>query len=411
MADYSKSYTLPTAVSDKTAEEKFTLYHNLKAACDDIRNNGLVAYSEIESATLSVSGNLNTNSNPAKMGVYRRNSSGGYDKITTDSQDIQIGGSLGEKWSEALTVTSMFNSKNSDAGYVTNSHGGANANHIAVQFVHAWLVLSYTYSTKYKLTINFNKPRAKVSVSKTGEGTVTGAGTYHYNTNYTITATPATGWKFVKWSDGNTSASRTFTVNSSLITAYETSKSYQAIFEKQTYTLTATAGTGGTVSGGGTYEYGKSATLTATPNTGYKFKYWQDNTSLTNATRTVTVTGNATYTAVFEKLTYTISTAVTPSGSGIVEGGGTYNHGDTVSLFAMANEGYEFVRWSDGVEYDHRSITVIGSATYTAIFEKILPPEITSVQMLYSNKQISAENKVPAGGFFRIVVGAVAYDS
>lgn len=96
---------------------------------------------------------------------------------------------------------------------------------------------------------------------------------------------------------------------------------------------------------------------------------------------------------------------------GAVEGGGTYNHGDTVSLFAMANEGYEFVRWSDGWDIDHRLITVTESATYTAIFEKILPPEITSVQMLYSNKQISAANKVPAGEFFRIVVGAVAYDS
>lgn len=96
---------------------------------------------------------------------------------------------------------------------------------------------------------------------------------------------------------------------------------------------------------------------------------------------------------------------------GTVEGGGTYNHGDTVSLFAMAKEGYEFVQWSDGLDIDHRLITVTESATYTAIFEKILPPEITSVQMLYSNKQISAENKVPAGEFFRIVVGAVAYDS
>lgn len=95
---------------------------------------------------------------------------------------------------------------------------------------------------------------------------------------------------------------------------------------------------------------------------------------------------------------------------GTVEGGGIYNHGDTASLFATANEGYEFVQWSDGVEYDLRSITVTGSATYTAIFEKIPPPEITSVQMLYSNKQISAANKVPAGEFFRIVVGAVAYD-
>lgn len=36
-------------------------------------------------------------------------------------------------------------------------------------------------------------------------------------------------------------------------------------------------------------------------------------------------------------------------------------------------------------------------------------PEITSVQMLYSNKQISASNKVPAGEYFRIVVGAIAH--
>ena len=36
-------------------------------------------------------------------------------------------------------------------------------------------------------------------------------------------------------------------------------------------------------------------------------------------------------------------------------------------------------------------------------------PEITSIQMFYSNKQISADNKVPVGEYFRIVVGAVAH--
>ena len=64
-----------------------------------------------------------------------------------------------------------------------------------------------------------------------------------------------------------------------------------------TYTLTVNAGTGGTVTGGGTYESGTSVTIKATPNSGYKFVKWSDGN--TNATRTVTVTGNATYTAVF----------------------------------------------------------------------------------------------------------------
>lgn len=64
------------------------------------------------------------------------------------------------------------------------------------------------------------------------------------------------------------------------------------------YTLTVTAGQGGTVSGGGDYEAGATATLTATPSSGYHFVSWSDGN--TNATRTVTVTGNATYTATFE---------------------------------------------------------------------------------------------------------------
>lgn len=65
-------------------------------------------------------------------------------------------------------------------------------------------------------------------------------------------------------------------------------------------TVTANPTTGGTVTGGGTYENGTSVTLTATPNTGYKFKQWSDGN--TSATRTVTVSGDATYTAEFEKV-------------------------------------------------------------------------------------------------------------
>ena len=66
--------------------------------------------------------------------------------------------------------------------------------------------------------------------------------------------------------------------------------------------MTVTAGTGGTVSGSGTYNYGATATLKATPSAGYHFVKWSDGN--TNASRTVTVTGNATYTAIFEQDLY-----------------------------------------------------------------------------------------------------------
>ena len=65
------------------------------------------------------------------------------------------------------------------------------------------------------------------------------------------------------------------------------------------YTITTSA-TNGTVTGGGTYDKNASATLTATPNSCYRFVRWSDNN--TNNPRTVTVTGNATYTAIFEKV-------------------------------------------------------------------------------------------------------------
>ena len=65
------------------------------------------------------------------------------------------------------------------------------------------------------------------------------------------------------------------------------------------YNITVTAGEGGTVAGGGMYESGTMATLTATPNSGYKFTKWSDGN--TSASRTVTVTADASYTAQFEK--------------------------------------------------------------------------------------------------------------
>lgn len=66
----------------------------------------------------------------------------------------------------------------------------------------------------------------------------------------------------------------------------------------KSYTVTVNAGTGGTVSGGGTFTSGTSTTLKAIPNEGYRFVKWSDGN--TSATRTVTVTNNATYTAYFE---------------------------------------------------------------------------------------------------------------
>jgi hypothetical protein len=66
------------------------------------------------------------------------------------------------------------------------------------------------------------------------------------------------------------------------------------------YTITATSNNPawGTVSGGGSYGNGATATLTAMPNAGYRFVRWQDGN--TENPRIVTVTSDATYIAYFE---------------------------------------------------------------------------------------------------------------
>lgn len=71
--------------------------------------------------------------------------------------------------------------------------------------------------------------------------------------------------------------------------------------EMYTITVTSNNESWGTVTGGGTFANGATTVIKATANSGYRFVSWQD--SDTNAERTITVTGDATYTATFAAVT------------------------------------------------------------------------------------------------------------
>lgn len=60
-----------------------------------------------------------------------------------------------------------------------------------------------------------------------------------------------------------------------------------------TYTVTANAGTGGTVSGGGSFAAGASCTLTASAASGYHFLGWYENGSSISTTNPLTITVNS----------------------------------------------------------------------------------------------------------------------
>ena len=114
-------------------------------------------------------------------------------------------------------------------------------------------------------------------------------------------STAANNYTFAGWFDTDASTGGTQLTTSTKCTSNKTWYARWTASTRQ-YKLTVTAGTGGTVSGGGTYNYNASATLKATANSSYHFVKWSDGN--TSATRTVTVTKDATYTATFEQDPY-----------------------------------------------------------------------------------------------------------
>lgn len=131
--------------------------------------------------------------------------------------------------------------------------------------------------------------------------------TLNYNSRLTVLptanrdSTVANDYLFDGWYDTKASTGGTKLTTSTKCTGDKTWYARWIVIDK-TYTLTITAGTGGTVSGGGTYAYNTKVTIKATANSGYHFVKWSDGN--TNAIREVTVTGDATYTATFAQDPY-----------------------------------------------------------------------------------------------------------
>ena len=146
-------------------------------------------------------------------------------------------------------------------------------------------------------------------------------------------------------------------------------------YTAQTYIVTANAGTGGAVEGGGTYEEGSTATLTATPNNHYDFVNWTGDVESTDNPLVITsVNNDLTITANFQEHTkYTIIAVPNDENMGTVTGGDTYYVGETITLKATANSGYVFAGWDDGEKSATRTVEVSGDATYTANFQAIAP--------------------------------------
>ena len=129
------------------------------------------------------------------------------------------------------------------------------------------------------------------------------------------------------------------------------------------YTITLSAGEGGTVSTtGGEYELGQTVSVTATPQGEYVFTSWSDGN--TDATRTITISSNTTLTANFEKKKYSLTINIEGEGEvleEIVNAGRTtdYGSGTTVKLTAVPAEGWVFVGWTGAIESEELEVQLL----------------------------------------------------
>lgn len=139
-----------------------------------------------------------------------------------------------------------------------------------------------------------------VTLSQNNEhGTVSGSGTFTHGTSVTVHAEATTGgYYFCYWIEDGVIVSE----NADYTFNIKYNRNLQAVFlDSFTIEAETSNATCGTVSGGGTYGYNASCTLTATPNSGYIFENWTKNNEIVSCDNpyTFAVTGPGTYTAHF----------------------------------------------------------------------------------------------------------------
>ena len=186
----------------------------------------------------------------------------------------------------------------------------------------------------------------------------------------TVTAVPPAIHHFEKWTKGGADYS---TDNPLWVTDVTEAMVLTAHFAINTYTLTYTAGAGGSISGDTpqTVDHGSGGTeVEAVPVAGYHFVKWSDDSTVNPRTDT-NVTGDISVSASFAINTYTLT--YYGGSSAIIMGASpqTVNHGSNgTPVEAVPDTGYHFVQWSDGSTDNPRTdLNVSYNITVTAYCE------------------------------------------
>jgi uncharacterized repeat protein (TIGR02543 family) len=191
----------------------------------------------------------------------------------------------------------------------------------------------------------------------------------HGESGTPVTAIPDAGYVFVKWSDDVTTATR-------VEVDVTQSRSFFAEFEAipGQFTLSYSAGEGGSILGDAEQlveERTNGTAVTAVPDIGYEFVQWSDGSSQNPRTDT-DVQADIAVEATFQRMQYWVTYTRSDLEAGYITPGTAFlvYHGDDVPMVtAVANDGFAFVQWSDGLTSPTRQdLEVTGPLTFEAQF-------------------------------------------
>jgi hypothetical protein len=194
-------------------------------------------------------------------------------------------------------------------------------------------------------------------------GNIMGDGDYVVNSPLTIDAIANDGYRFVQWNDGNTQNPRAITLTQDTL--------FTAWFEAIRYHVTVLTNdvNMGIVAGNGNYVANSTTIIGAIANQDYHFIEWNDGN--TDNPRTITVTQDSIFTAIFEEQQmFHVSVNPNNPSMGSIIGNGDYAKDMTVTIAAIPKTGYNFTYWNDGNTDNPRTITVTQDTIFIAGFEK-----------------------------------------
>jgi hypothetical protein len=219
-------------------------------------------------------------------------------------------------------------------------------------------VTTYTFSNvtaNHTIAASFAANTNTITASAGTGGTIspTGAVSVSYGASRAFTITPSTGYRVASVLVDGTSVGAVTTYTFSNVTANHT---IAATFAANTNTITASAGTGGSISptGAVSVSYAASRAFTITPSTGYRVaSVLVDGTSV-GAVTTYTfsnVTANHTIAATFAANTTTFTISAGAEANGTISPSGTVvaSQGTSKTFTITPNAGYRVYRvWVDG---------------------------------------------------------------